>query len=134
MSTIRPLNLSENYYAAANTTMVSNATGTGSIFTFSEDEPKKSEQKVDYKKNIKNAIKNGSLEYTPETKILGFRVRRAQYTYKMSNRECAADVCKKFNLKPGALFISNGVRPEADWAPSKGGTTVFFYEEDIIKD
>lgn len=135
MSTIRPLNLSENYYAAANTKMDPNAAGAGSIFTFSDDEPKKPEQKVDYKKNIENAIKDGSLEYTPEEKFLfGLITRKAEYTYKMHSRESIEDVCKKFNLKPRAIFVSNGVRPEADWAPPKGGATVYFYEEDIIKD
>lgn len=134
MSTIRPLNLSENYYAAANTTTDINAAGAGSIFAFSDDEPKKPEKKVDYKKNIENAIKDGSLEYTPEKKCWIFRMRKAEYTYKMSNRECTADVCKKFNLKPGAIFISNGKSLDVDWVSPKSGTKVFFYEEDIIKD
>ncbi len=134
MSAISALNLSEKYYAASNTTMYSNVAGSGSIFSSSGDEPNKPKQKVDYKKNIENAIKDGNLEYTPEKKILGFRIREAEYTYKMSSRECIADVCKKFNLKPGAIFKSNEYRPDADWAPPKTGDIVFFYEKDIIKD
>ena len=74
----------------------------------------------DSKKNVQNAIKDGSLVYTEPTKFLGLTLRDGFYTYTPQNNETIGDIKQKFGIKDGVIGDMNGIYDD-DVCPAQIG-------------